>query len=99
MSKLKTANFALISYPGLRRDDVQASASVRAAIVLAATFAIQVEAASLAARQAQARYQAGLATVAQVAEADQILADSQLRKRWQMLVFGGHCSPWRMCSR
>jgi len=81
LEQIKAANFAYdLVLQGLRRDDVQARASVRAAIALAANMPIQVEAASLAARQAQARYQAGLATVAQVAEANQILADSRVKE-------------------
>lgn len=65
---------------GLRRDDVQARATVRAAVALAANMPVQVEAATLAAKQAQARYEAGLATIAQVAEANQILADSRVKE-------------------
>lgn len=69
-----------LSLQSLRRDDVQARASVRAAVALAKNMPVQVEAAALAARQAEARYQAGLATVAQVAEANQILADSRVKE-------------------
>jgi outer membrane protein len=65
---------------GLRRDDVQARATVRAAVALASNMPVQVQAAELAAKQAQARYEAGLATVAQVAEANQILADSRVKE-------------------
>lgn len=64
---------------GLKTEDVQARARLRAAVELAANMPIQVEAAQMAARQAQARYEAGLATVAQVAEANQILADSRVK--------------------
>jgi outer membrane protein TolC len=64
---------------GLKRDDVQAESTVRAAIALAANMPVQVQAATLAAQQAQARYQAGLGTVAQVAEANQLLADSRVK--------------------
>lgn len=64
---------------GLKRDDVQARATVKAAVALALNMPVQVDAASLAAKQAQARYEAGLATVAQVAEANQILADSRVK--------------------
>jgi outer membrane protein TolC len=63
----------------LQTQDVQSRARVRAAIELAANMPVQVSAAELAARQAQARYQAGLATVAQVAEANQLLADSRVK--------------------
>lgn len=41
---------------------------------------VQVRAAMSAAQQAQARYQAGLATVAQVAEANEILAESRVKE-------------------
>ncbi len=64
----------------LKKDDVQARAMFNAAVALAANMPVQVEAANLAARQAQARYEAGLATVAQVAEANQILADSRVKE-------------------
>lgn len=64
----------------LKTEDVQARARVKASLELAANMPIQVQAANLAAQQAQARYQAGLATVAQVAEANQILADSRVKE-------------------
>ncbi len=64
----------------LKTEDVQARARVRASLELAANMPIQVQAASQAAQQAQARYEAGLATVAQVAEANQILADSRVKE-------------------
>lgn len=64
---------------GLKTDDVQSRVKVRAAVELADNMPVQVEAAMMAARQAQARYAAGLATVAQVAEANQILADSRVK--------------------
>jgi len=64
----------------LKAEDVQARARVKASLELAANMPIQVQAANLAAQQAQARYQAGLATVAQVAEANQILADSRVKE-------------------
>lgn len=69
-----------LALQGLKRDDVQARASLRAAIALAKNMPVQVRAAELAARQAEARYQAGLATVAQVTEANQILADSRVKE-------------------
>lgn len=69
-----------LAIQGLKRDDAQARAAFRAAIALAKNMPVQVEAAALAAEQAQARYQAGLATVAQVAEANQILADSRVKE-------------------
>ena len=63
----------------LKTEDVQACTRLQAATDLASNMPIQVQAAEAAARQAQARYQAGLATVAQVAEANQILADSRVK--------------------
>jgi len=64
----------------LRTQDVQARARVKAAVELAANMPVQVEAGLAAARQAQARYEAGLATVAQVAQANEILADSRVKE-------------------
>lgn len=76
----------------LRTQDVQSRARVKASVELAANMPIQVEAALTASRQAQARYQAGLGTVAQVAEANQVLADSRVKEAiakvgvWQALL-------------
>ncbi len=76
----------------LKTDDVQSRARVKAAVQLAANMPIQVDAALRATRQAQARYEAGLATVAQVAEANQVLADSRVKEAvakigvWQALL-------------
>ncbi|MBK8219960.1 MAG: TolC family protein [Candidatus Obscuribacter sp.] len=64
----------------LKTEEVKAQATYRASRALAANMPIQVQAAGLAARQAQARYEAGLGTVAQVAEANQILADSRVKE-------------------
>lgn len=64
----------------LQTEDVQARTRVQAAVELAANMPVQVNAALQAAQQAQARYEAGLATVAQVAEANQILADSRVKE-------------------
>ncbi len=64
---------------GLKTEDAQAVARLRASIKLAANMPVQVKAAQMAAQQAQARYEAGLATVAQVAESNQILADSRVK--------------------
>lgn len=64
----------------LQTQDAQARARVRAAFELAANMPVQVRAAELAARQAQARYRAGLATVAQVTEANQLLAESRVKQ-------------------
>ncbi len=69
-----------LAVQGLKKDNAQAQSMLRAAISLAANMPIQVEAADAAAKQAQARYEAGLATVAQVAEANQILADSKVKE-------------------
>ena len=76
----------------LRTQDVQARARVNAAVELAANMPVQVAAALKASRQAQARYEAGLGTVAQVAEANQVLADSRVKEVvakvgvWQALL-------------
>ncbi|MBX9569714.1 MAG: TolC family protein [Candidatus Obscuribacterales bacterium] len=64
----------------LKTEDVQSRTRLQAATELASNMPIQVQAAEAAARQAQARYEAGLATVAQVAEANQILADSRVKE-------------------
>lgn len=81
LERITAAQFGYdLAIQGLKRDNVQAIAMVRAAVALAANMPVQVEAAELAAQQAQARYQAGLATVAQVAEANQILADSRVKE-------------------
>lgn len=76
----------------LRTQDVQSRARVKAAVQLATNMPVQVQAALTAARQAQARYEAGLTTVAQVAEANQVLADSRVKEAvakigvWQALL-------------
>lgn len=76
----------------LKTQDVQARARVEAAAQLAANMPVQVQAALTASRQAQARYEAGLGTVAQVAEANQVLADSRVKEAvakigvWQALL-------------
>lgn len=76
----------------LRMQDVQARAKLRAAVALAANMPVQVEAALAASRQAESRYQAGLATVAQVATANQVLAESRVKDAvarigvWQALL-------------
>jgi len=64
----------------LKTQDLQSRARVKAAILLAANMPVQVEAASVATRQAEARYKAGLGTVAQVAEALQMLAQSRAQE-------------------
>lgn len=76
----------------LRTQDVQSRARVEAAVQLASNMPVQVAAALKASRQAQARYEAGLGTLAQVAEANQILADSRVKEAvakvgvWQSLL-------------
>jgi outer membrane protein TolC len=64
----------------LQTEDAQARARVRAAAELAASMPAQVRAAELAARQSQSRYRAGLATIADVAQANQILAQSRVKQ-------------------
>lgn len=76
----------------LKTQDVQARARVNAAVQLAANMPVQVAAALKASRQAQARYEAGLGTLAQVTEANQVLADSRVKEAvakvgvWQALL-------------
>ncbi len=76
----------------LRTQDVQSRARVKAAVELAANMPVQVQAALLASKQAEARYEAGLGSVAQVAEANQVLADSRVKEAvakigvWQSLL-------------
>ncbi len=76
----------------LRTQDVQARARVNAAVELAANMPVQVAASLKASRQAEARYQAGLGTVAQVAQANQVLAESRVKEAvakvgvWQALL-------------
>jgi outer membrane protein len=64
----------------LRAEDVRSRARVKTAISLAANMPVQVEASMQAARQAEARYQTGLGAVAQVAEANQVLAQSRMQE-------------------
>lgn len=63
----------------LRTQNLSASIKVKAAMELAANIPVQVSAADVAAQQAQARYQAGLTTVAQVTEANRLLAESRVK--------------------
>jgi outer membrane protein len=63
----------------LRGQDVEARAQVRAAVALAQNVPIQVESANVAMRLAEARYSTGLGSVAQVAEAAQVLANSRVK--------------------
>ncbi len=77
----------------LRTEDVQARARVQAALALAANMPIQVEASVVATRQAEARYKTGLGSVAQVAQANETLAQSRVQEAiakvgvWRALLF------------
>jgi len=64
----------------LKTQDVQSRARVKAAIALAENMPVQVAAATMAASQAEARYRTGLGSVAQVAEANQVLAQSRAQE-------------------
>lgn len=64
----------------LKTEDVRSRARVRTAVALANNMPIQVRGASEAARQAEARYKVGLSSVAQVAEANQVLAQSRMQE-------------------
>ena len=64
----------------IKTEDVKSRAQIRTAVALAANMPVQVEAADLAFRQAQARYKAGLGSVAQVAEANTVLAQSRMQE-------------------
>ena len=64
----------------LKTQDLQSRARVKAALALAENMPVQVQAASTAASQAEARYKTGLGSVAQVAEANQVLAQSRAQE-------------------
>jgi outer membrane protein len=64
----------------LKGQDVESRARVKAALALAQNMPEQVEAADIAVRQAEARYGTGLGSVAQVAEANQVLASSRVKQ-------------------
>jgi outer membrane protein TolC len=64
----------------LQTEDVQARERVRAALELAGNMPVQVEAALIATRQAEARYKTGLGSVAQVAQANETLAQSRVQE-------------------
>jgi len=64
----------------LKTQDVQSRARVKAALALAENMPVQVKAAYMAASQAEARYKTGLGSVAQVAEANQVLAQSRAQE-------------------
>lgn len=64
----------------LQTEDLRSRARVRTAVQLAANMPVQVHAAQIAMQQAQARYKTGLGSVAQVAEANQVLAQSRMQE-------------------
>jgi outer membrane protein TolC len=64
----------------LRTEDAKARARVRTAVEIARNMPIQVEASLMASQQAEARYKVGLSSVAQVAEANQALAQSRMQE-------------------
>ncbi len=77
----------------LRTEDIQSRARVQAALALAENMPIQVHAAEVASRQAEARYKTGLGSVAQVAQATETLAQSRVQEAiakvgvWRALLF------------
>lgn len=64
----------------LQTEDVRSRARVKTAVQIAANMPVQVHAAEVAVQQAEARYKTGLGSVAQVAEANQVLAQSRLQE-------------------
>ncbi len=64
----------------LRTQDVQSRARVKAALALAENMPIQVHASIVATQQAEARYKTGLGSVAQVAQANETLAQSRVQE-------------------
>jgi outer membrane protein len=64
----------------LRGQDAEVRAKIKAAVALAQNMPIQVESATVALRLAEARYSTGLGSVAQVAEAAQVLANSRVKQ-------------------
>jgi outer membrane protein len=64
----------------IKTEDVKARAQIQTAVALAANMPVQVEAAEMAASQALARYQTGLGSVAQLAEAKTLLAQSRMQE-------------------
>lgn len=64
----------------LRAEDVKSRARVKTAVQIAANMPVQVHAAEHAVQQAEARYKTGLGSVAQVAEANQLLAQSRMQE-------------------
>jgi outer membrane protein len=64
----------------LRTQDAQSRSRVKAALSLAENMPIQVKAAVIATQQAEARYRTGLGSVAQVAQANETLAQSRVQE-------------------
>jgi outer membrane protein TolC len=77
----------------LRSQDMQARDRVQAALELAQNMPIQVHAAEIAVNQAEARYQTGLGSIAQVAQANETLAQSRVQDAvakvgvWRALLY------------
>jgi outer membrane protein len=64
----------------LQTEDTQSRAKVKAALALAENMPIQVQSAVIATQQAEARYRTGLGSVAQVAQANETLAQSRVQE-------------------
>ncbi len=64
----------------LKSEDSKSRSRLRTAIAIAKNMPVQVNAAEQAVHQAVARYQVGLGSVAQVAEANQVLAQSRMQE-------------------
>ncbi len=64
----------------LRTEDIQSRDRVQAALHLAENMPIQVQAAVIATKQAEARYKTGLGSIAQVAQANETLAQSRVQE-------------------
>lgn len=64
----------------LQAEDARSRARVKIALDIAGNMPVQVESARQASEQAQARYKVGLSSVAQVAEANQVLAQSRMQE-------------------
>ena len=63
----------------LQTEDMQSRARVQAAVALAQNMPIQVQSSVVATAQAEARYKTGLGSVAQVAQANETLAQSRVQ--------------------
>jgi outer membrane protein len=64
----------------LRTQDAQSRSRVKAALALAENMPVQVKSAVMATQQAEARYRTGLGSVAQVAQANETLAQSRVQE-------------------